>query len=100
MFRNTFIFLAFFLAFSPTALAQELHEDVQEIVKAEVVEISGERVINITGTDASTTVQTVVARITEGSKAGDLVTFENDLVMVEPGDKIYLNYTINNKHLY
>lgn len=86
------LLVSFFLAF-PLGLveAQEAYQELQAIIKAEVVEVEDEREERIMGTDASTTVQTVKARIKEGPEQVEIVTFENDLVLLAPGDSIFLN---------
>lgn len=72
--------------------AQSAYEELQAIVPADVLEIVDERTERITGTNAETTVQTVKARLKDGERANDVVTFENDLVMLKAGDKIYLSH--------
>ena len=74
--------------------AQEVHQDLQEILRAEVVEVSSEERRSISGTGAMTTVQTVTARLEEGDEAGRSVTFENDLIPVAVGDDIFVHHTI------
>ena len=58
--------------------AQEVHQELQETVRAEVLEITEESERQIMGTSASTTVQTVQVRIKEGVREGMVVSFEND----------------------
>lgn len=74
------------------AHSQSAYEELQAILKAEVVDITDERVVPIMGTDASTTVQTIEARIDEGDRQGEVITFENDYVTLSPGDNIYLTH--------
>ena len=74
------------------ASAQTAYEELQSTLAAEVVEINSERVERIMGTDANTVVQTVSARILEGDKEGEVVTFENDLVPLGAGDRIFLSH--------
>lgn len=85
-----------------TTFAQAAYEELQDTLSAEVVEVAAERVERIMGTDANTTVQTVRARILEGENEGDVVTFENDLVMLEPGDRIFLSHVreIDGREMY
>lgn len=83
---------AFFFSVSKPATAQSVYEEVQAIVKAEVVDVTNEREERIMGTDAVATVQTVRAKMSEGELAGEVVTFENDLIMLKAGDKIYLSH--------
>lgn len=72
--------------------AQEAYEELQSFVKAEVDLILDERVEKIYGTDASTTVQTVRAIVKDGVEKGQVITFENDMVMLSKGDDIYLSH--------
>lgn len=92
IFRTCTVLLLLIAAIPFLVGAQELHDDLEAILKAEVTTISREREERIMGTDASTTVQTVSARITEGERTGETVTFENDLVMLAPGDDIFINH--------
>lgn len=77
----------------PSALvfAQDVHQDLQETVRAEVVSIEREFERDIRGTDATATVQELLIRILEGDRVGDVVAMDNDLVMLEPGDRIIVN---------
>lgn len=75
-----------------TAAAQTVHQEFQEVVRAQVHIIVDERERRITGTDATATVQEVQARLLSGTQKGRVVTFENDLVRLEPGDRIFLNH--------
>lgn len=79
------------LAFTETVLAQDVHQDLQETVRAEVVSIEREFERDIRGTDATATVQELLIRILEGERAGDVVDLDNDLVMLAPGDRIIVN---------
>jgi uncharacterized membrane protein len=77
-----------------TAFAQEVHQELQETVRAEVLEIVDEYDRDIMGTGATTTVQELRAKLLSGSKAGEVVRFENDLMVLEVGDKIFVNRLI------
>lgn len=80
------------LCFSATiAVAQEVHQELKETVRAEVVSIVAETEREVMGTGATTTVQTVRARILEGVRENTVVEFENDYILVEAGDRIFLN---------
>ena len=72
--------------------AQEVHQEFQELVKAEVLEVVSESEREITGTGTKTTVQELRILLLEGSKQGEVVSLENDLVMLEKGDKIFVNH--------
>jgi uncharacterized membrane protein len=97
------MFLLAIVAVSPlTTFAQAAYEELQSTLKAEVEEITSERVERIMGTDANAVVQTVRARILEGDKEGEVVTFENDLVTLESGDRIFLSHVreIDGREIY
>lgn len=97
------MFLAILALLIPfTTFAQAAYEELQDTLSAEVVEVAAERVERIMGTDANTTVQTVRARILEGDNEGEVVTFENDLVMLEAGDRIFLSHVreIDGREMY
>ncbi len=72
--------------------AQEIHQEFQELVKAEVLEVVDESERQILGTDTVTTVQELRVLLLEGSKKGEVVPLENDLVILKKGDKIFVNY--------
>lgn len=72
--------------------AQTAYEELQAILPARVEAIVSEEERKIMGTDAVTTVQMVSARILEGERKDEVINFENDLVELEPGDKIFLSH--------
>ncbi len=74
--------------------AQEVHQELQETVRAEVLEIVEQYDRDILGTGATTTVQELRAKLLSGSKAGEVVRFENDLMVLQVGDKIFVNRLI------
>lgn len=98
--RITIVLLMLFV-WSPV-MAQTAYEELQDTLRAEVEEIISERVERIMGTDANTVVQTVRARIEEGENKGDKVTFENDLVLLKEGDRIFLSHVreIDGREMY
>ncbi len=77
--------------------AQEVHQDLKEIVMAEITKVISEDEREIEGTETSAFVQKLEARILSGTKEGILVTFENELIPLRAGDDVYLHYlkTIN-----
>jgi uncharacterized membrane protein len=79
-----------FLVAAP-ALAQEVHQDFQELIKAEVLEVVEEYERDIMGTGATTTVQELRIELLQGERAGEVVRLENDLVVLSAGDKIFVN---------
>lgn len=84
------IFLLFGFIVATPALAQELHQDVQEILKAEVLEVVDEYERDIMGTEASTTVQELRIILKEGEREGEVVRLENDLIELAKGDEIFV----------
>jgi uncharacterized membrane protein len=87
------VLLVVFLFLAPMpALAQAAYEELQAIVPAQVEAILAERVENIMGTDATTVVQTVSARVLEGERQDQVIEFENDLIQLEEGDRIFLSH--------
>jgi uncharacterized membrane protein len=79
---------------SGVAFAQEAHQELQETVRAEVLEIVRQYDRDIFGTGATTTVQELRAKLLSGSKTGEVVRFENDLMVLDVGDKIFVNRLI------
>ena len=75
----------------PLAQAQEIHQEFQELIKAEVLEIVDESERDIMGTGATTTVQELRIKLLDGVKAGEVARLENDLVVLSVGDEIFVN---------
>ncbi len=91
-----FLFLFLIILISPNlSLAQELIEDKSEIVKAEVLEVLGQKNITIPSTDTPGVSQTIVVKILEGDKIGETVTIENDYIILEKGDKFFLFHSVD-----
>ena len=72
-------------------LAQEVQQEFQETVNAEVLEVLEEYERIIMGTEASTTVQEMRVLLKSGEKAGEVVRLDNDLVVLSPGDRIFVD---------
>lgn len=83
----------FFSAYSFVA-AQEVYQDLKEIVTAEVVNVVSVDQREIVGTDTFVTVQQIEAKITSGSSTHRVVTFENEMVTLAVGDVVYLNHIV------
>ena len=79
------------LLLSLPAFAQEVHEELQETVRAEVVAIPETYERDIIGTNTTATVQVLQVRILEGEKENTVVSFENDVLLLEEGDTIFVN---------
>lgn len=85
-----------FCALSPLqSNAQELIQDKVEIVKAKVVEVVSQEKKDVPGTDVQSTYQTIRAEILEGDKKGEVVTIENDFLVLEKGEKFFLRHSID-----
>jgi len=81
-----------FSFFSPVLIyAQEVHQELQETVKAKVLEVVSEFDRDIMGTNTTTTVQTLRIEFLEGKKMGTVATFDNDLVLLKKDDVIFVN---------
>ena len=76
---------------SSVTQAQEAHQDLQETVKARVLEVVEQSDRQIMGTDATTTVQTLRIEVLEGEKKGQVVSLDNDIMVLELGDAIFVN---------
>ncbi|MES2966567.1 MAG: YibE/F family protein [Patescibacteria group bacterium] len=81
----------FFVTTSSSVLGQEVHQDLQETVKAKVLEVVEQSDRLIMGTDATTTVQTLRIELLEGEKKGEVVSLDNDIMVLFVGDTIFVN---------
>lgn len=86
------IFISIF--FATQASGQELHQDLQGIWHAKVLEIVDEEEKNIPGTNTNVLVQTIKAKLLDGERKGEILTLENDYHPMEEGDSFYMNYLI------
>lgn len=84
-------------AFPALLHAQEVHNDLKETVRAEVISINDEFSRVIPGTDTSIDIQDLTIKFLSGERAGQLDTFENELAPLKPGQHIFVNriVTIN-----
>ncbi len=78
---------------TPLLQAQELHQDVQAILRARVVEVVSQEKKTVLGTDTESTYQTIKAEIIEGERKGEEVVIENDFLVLKKGDNFFLVYT-------
>lgn len=90
-----FILLLILLPNLSLAQEGELIQDKTEVVKAEVVEVLSQTEGNIPGTDVENVSQTISVKILEGGQNGKIVTFENDYILLEKGDKFFLFHSID-----
>ena len=90
--------LSFFLLFSffPYNLfGQELVQDTVEVIRARVIEVVSQEKREVPGTDVQSTYQTIRAEILEGGKKGEVITIENDFLVLKRGDKFFLRHSID-----
>ncbi|MEX0672757.1 MAG: YibE/F family protein [Candidatus Paceibacterota bacterium] len=79
------------LSFAGVVQAQSEQEEDLEIVSATVTRIFETREQELPGLDRTVTLQTVEFRVTEGEAEGRLVELEQDLAVLEPGQKVFLS---------
>ena len=77
------------------SFAQEVFQEFQERVSAEVIEIVSEEEQEITGTDATRIVQTVRIRFIDGEREGEFDLMTNEVVTLEVGDDIFVDRIID-----
>ncbi|MDQ3076511.1 MAG: YibE/F family protein [bacterium] len=96
-FLKPILFIIAILSFviGPQAFAQEVHQDVQGIWRARVIEVINQEKKTVPGTDTLSTYQTLKAELLEGERKGQVVTIENDYLTLKNGDKFFLFYTID-----
>ena len=87
----TFLIVGVFLSGVLTVQAQEVHQELQETVRAKVLEVLAEVDRDIMGTNTTTTVQTLRIEFLEGLKEGTVTTFDNDMVLLKKDDVIFVN---------
>jgi len=78
-----------------TALTQAeaiLHQDLKETVAAEVLSTAAIYTRTVPGTDTEISVQEITISILEGTQKERVVTFENEMVPVEAGERVFINY--------
>lgn len=96
--RNTFSKLSLSLCFLTILLsplissAQTIHTEYQGTWRGKVLEIQGQEMREIPGTDTEHLYQTLSVEILDGPRAGEEITIENDYLELEKGDKFYFNY--------
>ena len=90
LFFASFIFLV--LPFG--LFAQELYQDFQETIPAKVVEVLSESEEPVAGTDTTTFIQRVSIELKGGQRSGETTIIENEVVVLEPGDDIFVMRTV------
>ena len=96
------VFVGVMLLIPWGVFAQEVHQDLQEIVTAEVVEVLSTDVREVEGTQTTVSMQEIEALLTSGTRKGETIVFENEMIILEEGDEVYLNFvrTINGDEYY
>ena len=79
------------LSFVLHVSAQGVYGQTSTILKGEVKEIVSQKTEFLPGPDIEQTVQILRVEILEGEKKGEIVELQNDFVILEEGDKIFLN---------
>jgi uncharacterized membrane protein len=70
------------------------NQEINEVVRAEVLQVIDTFDREIAGTDAMATVQSLRVELLTGTREGDIVVFENEAVLLQVGDTFFLNYLI------
>lgn len=96
------VFLCTICGTAVQANAQELYNEVQGIWRAKVVEVVSEELYIVPGTDVESSIQTLRVEILEGSRAGEVLTFQNDFISLKEGQRFFMNYleTIQGDQMY
>ena len=85
--------LLIFLLFALPVSAQELVTDTVHIMKARVVEVVAQETKQVPGTNVTGTYQTIRVEILEEPEEGAVVLIENDYLVLDEGDVLYVNHT-------
>lgn len=88
--RLTMIALITVIAVPFSLHAQELVQDKQEIVRAQVVHIDSEKDETIPGTDTQQTIQELQVKILEGASVGKTISLRNDFTKLDTGETFYV----------
>lgn len=91
-------FVAFLLAgalLPALAFAQTAQPDTITFLKAKVVDVVSSEVKQIPGTETAENYQTIKAEILEGPQTGQVVTLDNDFLLMSVGDEFYLRHDVN-----
>lgn len=92
LFSKSVVGVAMLFLVSPVFVwGQEIHQDLQETIKGEVLEIVTETEREVTGTDTMTSVQELRVELTSGDRSGEVVSITSEVVRLEEGDKIFVN---------
>jgi len=73
----------------------QLPQDQVTTVKAQVINIDSQSMETVPGTNTQTPDQTIDVKILEGPDVGNVVTFDNDNVMLKVGELFYMTTTVS-----
>jgi uncharacterized membrane protein len=88
-------FFVFFVHPSKNISAQEVYQDVQNLWRAEVVEVVSQETREVPGTDTSHIYQDIRAELLSGDRAGEIIDIENDFLKLKVGDKFFVMHTVD-----
>lgn len=88
------IFLALVILFPAISLAEEVHNEVAETLRARVVKIISEQDVVIPGTDTKGLSQEIELEVLSGNEEGKLVRATNDFIKLEVSDVVFVNHII------
>lgn len=82
--------------------AQELHNDLQGVWRARVVEVVEQYTEILPGTDTEVIIQNLRIELLEGDRKGEFLEIVNDYMPLDEGDRFFLNYlvTIQGDEIY
>ncbi len=95
MFRMKAALVLALLFVAPAAGAQTLLQDTVTFERAEVVEVVSERQGTIPGTETPATYQSLRLKLLEGPKAGEIISLDNDYLVLREGESVYLRHMID-----
>jgi uncharacterized membrane protein len=82
------------IAFPPAVQAQEVHNELQGTYRGKVLEGVSTEERTVPGTQTATPVQTIDVEVLDGPFDGDIITIENDFLVLDAGDRFYFNYNV------
>jgi uncharacterized membrane protein len=96
------LFLAITFLFPFFSSAQTIHQDLQGVWNAKVLEVVSEKKQNVPGTDTETVIQELQIEILEGERKGEVIELKNDFTPLRENQKFFLSYliTIDGQELF
>jgi uncharacterized membrane protein len=85
-----FALLVFLVCAPGIGHAQNIHEDVSGVERAEVLRVIDVETRTILGTETEHIYQTLEAELLSGEKKGNTVTVQNDFLELEVGDRFFV----------